>query len=145
MLFIYMPTVPNQLVVLLKMFASLPWIKLGESYQLPTTGPWAALRPRIHELVTKRNSLIGLVAVEALVKLNIQHESQLYWSTLHHLTTDIMDKVTPDVPFPNILGYLSNILPRLDVEGGVSSADNVDDLPFVLRVNGEHQTLLRTL
>ena len=71
-------------------------------------------------------------------------ESQLYWSTLH-LMMDIMDKVTPDVPFPNILGYLSNVLPRLDVEGGVSSADNVDDLPFVLRVNGEHQTFLCTL
>ena len=140
-----MPTAPNQLVASLKMFASLPWIELGGSYQLPMTGPWAALRPKIHELATKRNSLVGSIAVEALVKLNVQRESQLYWSTLHHLTTDIMDKVTPDVPFPNILGYLSNILPRLDVEGGVSSADNVDDLPFVLRVNGEHQTLLRTL
>ena len=55
---------------------------------------------------------------------------------------ETMDKVTPDVPFPNILGYLSNILPRLDAEGGVSSTDNVDDLPSIFRVNGKHQILL---
>ena len=140
-----MPTAPNQLVASLKMVASLPPIEPGGSYQLPTTGPWVALRPRIHELAVKRNSLVGSVAVEASVKLNVQRESQSYWCTVHHLMMDITDKVTPDVPFPNILGYLSNILPRLDVEGGVSSADNVDDLPLVPGVNGEHQTFLCTL
>ena len=140
-----MPTAPEQLVASLKMIASLPRIGPDESYQLPATGLWEALRPKIRELATKRNSLVGSAAVEALVKLNAQRESQLYWSTLRHLI-GIMDKAAPDVPFPNILGYLSNVLPLLDAEGGgVSSTDNVDDLPFVLRVNGDHQTLLRTL
>ena len=47
------------------------------------------------------------------------------------------EQVTRGIHISNILGYLSNTLPPLDVEGGdVSSTDNIGELPFVLRVNG---------
>ncbi|KAN0094937.1 Uncharacterized alpha/beta hydrolase domain (DUF2235) domain containing protein [Tylopilus felleus] len=99
---------PNHLAASLKLIASLAQHQPDHC---------EALKPRIIDLAKKGGSPVGPAAIEALVALKVQ--------------------LPGDVHFSNILGYLGNTLPRLDVEIGSAPLPNdLGRLPPVLQVHG---------
>jgi hypothetical protein len=103
---------------------------------ISSTGDCQELKPRIIDLAKRERGRIGSAAVEALVALKEPRESRLL---VHILSPDEhREKVPRGIHFSNILGYLDNILPRLDVEiGDTCSPEDIGNLPPVLQVNGK--------